>query len=109
MVTSSSPLHLSAPQTASDPGEEKKKKNTKPLTHCCFLPAGVFCGRVWDGLLCWDETPAGTTVTQSCPGRPELEAATAGERVQPTCEEGERERENTETMTRSEVKGHKPK
>ncbi|KAF3833758.1 hypothetical protein F7725_024962 [Dissostichus mawsoni] len=28
---------------------------------------GTFCGRMWDGSLCWDETPAGTSVTQNCP------------------------------------------
>ncbi|KAM6899566.1 calcitonin gene-related peptide type 1 receptor [Xenentodon cancila] len=32
----------------------------------------VFCAHMWDGLLCWDETPAGTSVTQSCPDRPDL-------------------------------------
>lgn len=29
--------------------------------------AGLHCGRHWDGQLCWDDTPAGSTVTQSCP------------------------------------------
>ncbi|XP_036949979.1 calcitonin gene-related peptide type 1 receptor isoform X2 [Acanthopagrus latus] len=33
---------------------------------------GTFCGRVWDGWLCWDETPAGTSVTQNCPDQPDL-------------------------------------
>ncbi|XP_010772958.1 calcitonin gene-related peptide type 1 receptor [Notothenia coriiceps] len=28
---------------------------------------GTFCGHMWDGSLCWDETPAGTSVTQNCP------------------------------------------
>ncbi|XP_070968641.1 calcitonin gene-related peptide type 1 receptor-like [Oncorhynchus clarkii lewisi] len=28
---------------------------------------GVFCSRMWDGLLCWDETPVGTYATQNCP------------------------------------------
>lgn len=37
-----------------------------------LLPAGTFCGRVWDGGLCWDETPAGTSVTQNCPDQPDL-------------------------------------
>ncbi|XP_030267064.1 calcitonin gene-related peptide type 1 receptor [Sparus aurata] len=32
---------------------------------------GTFCGRVWDGGLCWDETPAGTSVTQNCPDQPD--------------------------------------
>lgn len=36
-----------------------------------LLPAGTFCGRVWDGGLCWDETPAGTSVTQNCPDQPD--------------------------------------
>ncbi|XP_068431705.1 calcitonin gene-related peptide type 1 receptor isoform X2 [Clinocottus analis] len=34
---------------------------------------GTFCGRMWDGLLCWDETPAGTSVTQNCPDYPDLD------------------------------------
>ncbi|XP_037651422.1 calcitonin gene-related peptide type 1 receptor [Sebastes umbrosus] len=34
---------------------------------------GMFCGRMWDGFLCWDETPAGTSVTQNCPDRPDLD------------------------------------
>ncbi|XP_031709618.1 calcitonin gene-related peptide type 1 receptor [Anarrhichthys ocellatus] len=33
----------------------------------------TFCGRMWDGLLCWDETPAGTSVTQNCPDHPDLD------------------------------------
>ncbi|XP_035807407.2 calcitonin gene-related peptide type 1 receptor [Amphiprion ocellaris] len=36
---------------------------------------GVFCGHMWDGLLCWDETPAGTSVTQNCPDQLDLESA----------------------------------
>ncbi|XP_058475536.1 calcitonin gene-related peptide type 1 receptor [Solea solea] len=34
---------------------------------------GSFCGRLWDGLLCWGETPAGTSVTQHCPDHPDLD------------------------------------
>ena len=26
---------------------------------------------MWDGFLCWDETPAGTSVTQNCPDHPD--------------------------------------
>ncbi|KAM6903819.1 calcitonin gene-related peptide type 1 receptor [Lycodopsis pacificus] len=33
----------------------------------------TFCGRMWDGLLCWEETPAGTSVTQNCPDHPDLD------------------------------------
>uniref|UniRef100_A0A3B4GTZ8 Calcitonin gene-related peptide type 1 receptor n=1 Tax=Pundamilia nyererei TaxID=303518 RepID=A0A3B4GTZ8_9CICH len=33
---------------------------------------GVRCDYMWDGLLCWDETPAGTSVTQNCPHHPQL-------------------------------------
>ncbi|KAM9385707.1 calcitonin gene-related peptide type 1 receptor [Pholidichthys leucotaenia] len=32
----------------------------------------VFCGHMWDGVLCWDETPVGTSVTQNCPHHPGL-------------------------------------
>ncbi|XP_077364168.1 calcitonin gene-related peptide type 1 receptor [Festucalex cinctus] len=28
---------------------------------------GTFCGNMWDGFLCWEETPAGTSITQRCP------------------------------------------
>uniref|UniRef100_A0A8C7G869 Calcitonin gene-related peptide type 1 receptor n=2 Tax=Oncorhynchus kisutch TaxID=8019 RepID=A0A8C7G869_ONCKI len=39
-----------------------------------ILPdAGVFCSRMWDGLLCWDETPVGTYATQNCPDYPGLD------------------------------------
>ncbi|XP_034096749.1 calcitonin gene-related peptide type 1 receptor isoform X1 [Gymnodraco acuticeps] len=34
---------------------------------------GTFCGRMWDGSLCWDETPAGTSVTQNCPDHLDLD------------------------------------
>ena len=32
-----------------------------------FIAAGLFCSRNWDGWLCWDDTPAGTYASQSCP------------------------------------------
>ncbi|KAK7898782.1 hypothetical protein WMY93_019635 [Mugilogobius chulae] len=35
----------------------------------CYL-GGLFCPHSWDGLLCWPRTPAGTSVTLDCPGRP---------------------------------------
>ncbi|CAB1443087.1 unnamed protein product [Pleuronectes platessa] len=35
------------------------------------LSGGTFCGRIWDGLFCWAETPAGTSVTQNCPEHPD--------------------------------------
>ncbi|XP_017280153.1 calcitonin gene-related peptide type 1 receptor isoform X1 [Kryptolebias marmoratus] len=35
---------------------------------------GIFCTHMWDGSLCWNETPAGTSVTQNCPDRPDLDA-----------------------------------
>ncbi|XP_039602779.1 calcitonin gene-related peptide type 1 receptor-like [Polypterus senegalus] len=28
---------------------------------------GPYCNRTWDGWLCWDDSPAGTTVMQLCP------------------------------------------
>ncbi|CAK6949610.1 LOW QUALITY PROTEIN: calcitonin gene-related peptide type 1 receptor [Scomber scombrus] len=28
---------------------------------------GTFCARMWDGFLCWEETPPVTSVTQNCP------------------------------------------
>uniref|UniRef100_A0A8C7ZT29 Calcitonin gene-related peptide type 1 receptor n=1 Tax=Oryzias sinensis TaxID=183150 RepID=A0A8C7ZT29_9TELE len=35
---------------------------------------GIFCAHMWDGLLCWDETPAGTAITQNCPDHTDLNA-----------------------------------
>ncbi|KAG7245038.1 hypothetical protein INR49_023604 [Caranx melampygus] len=29
--------------------------------------SGPYCGRTWDGWLCWDDTPAGTYSSQNCP------------------------------------------
>ncbi|XP_039977702.1 calcitonin gene-related peptide type 1 receptor [Xiphias gladius] len=45
---------------------------------------GMFCGRMWDGLLCWGETKAGTSVTQNCPDYPDLDPA---EKVTKYCDE----------------------
>nr|XP_040044787.1 calcitonin gene-related peptide type 1 receptor [Gasterosteus aculeatus aculeatus]XP_040044788.1 calcitonin gene-related peptide type 1 receptor [Gasterosteus aculeatus aculeatus]FAA00374.1 TPA: calcitonin receptor [Gasterosteus aculeatus] len=45
---------------------------------------GTFCGRMWDGLLCWDETPAGTSVTQNCPDHPDRDST---EKVTKYCAE----------------------
>nr|XP_046274161.1 uncharacterized protein calcr isoform X4 [Scatophagus argus] len=45
---------------------------------------GTFCGQIWDGLLCWNETPAGTSVTQNCPDHPDLDPA---EKVTKYCDE----------------------
>ncbi|KAI4890272.1 hypothetical protein NFI96_014041 [Prochilodus magdalenae] len=33
------------------------------------------CSRFWDGWLCWDETPAGTYVSQSCPDFPTFDTS----------------------------------
>lgn len=35
--------------------------------HRVSAAAGLHCGRHWDGQLCWDDTPAGSTATQNCP------------------------------------------
>ncbi|XP_036358535.1 glucagon-like peptide 1 receptor [Octopus sinensis] len=29
--------------------------------------SGLWCNRTWDGIMCWDDTPASTTERQSCP------------------------------------------
>ncbi|KAK2830252.1 hypothetical protein Q5P01_018183 [Channa striata] len=34
---------------------------------------GTYCEHMWDGLLCWGETPAGTSVVQKCPDYPDLD------------------------------------
>ncbi|XP_069032215.1 calcitonin gene-related peptide type 1 receptor isoform X3 [Embiotoca jacksoni] len=45
---------------------------------------GVFCGHAWDGLLCWEEIPAGTSVTQNCPDQHDLDST---EKVTKYCDE----------------------
>uniref|UniRef100_A0A671REK6 G-protein coupled receptors family 2 profile 1 domain-containing protein n=1 Tax=Sinocyclocheilus anshuiensis TaxID=1608454 RepID=A0A671REK6_9TELE len=37
------------------------------------LNSCLFCSRFWDGLLCWDETPAGTFASQNCPDYPSFD------------------------------------
>uniref|UniRef100_A0A8C2ZL08 G-protein coupled receptors family 2 profile 1 domain-containing protein n=1 Tax=Cyclopterus lumpus TaxID=8103 RepID=A0A8C2ZL08_CYCLU len=32
-----------------------------------FNKSELHCSRSWDGLLCWDDTPAGTFASQNCP------------------------------------------
>lgn len=41
----------------------------------CHPSEGVFCTHFWDGFLCWEETPAGTSVTKTCSDHPDLDAA----------------------------------
>ncbi|XP_016317752.1 calcitonin gene-related peptide type 1 receptor [Sinocyclocheilus anshuiensis] len=45
---------------------------------------GLFCSRFWDGLLCWDETPAGTFASQNCPDYPSFDPL---EKVTKYCDE----------------------
>ncbi|XP_067467309.1 calcitonin gene-related peptide type 1 receptor [Thunnus thynnus] len=45
---------------------------------------GTFCGHMWDGLLCWEETPPGTSVTQNCPDYSGLDPT---EKVTKYCDE----------------------
>ncbi|XP_059365630.1 calcitonin gene-related peptide type 1 receptor-like [Carassius carassius] len=45
---------------------------------------GSFCSRFWDGLLCWDETPAGTFTSQNCPDYPSFDPL---EKVTKYCDE----------------------
>ncbi|XP_034561232.1 calcitonin gene-related peptide type 1 receptor [Notolabrus celidotus] len=45
---------------------------------------GTFCGRLWDGLLCWDKTQAGTSVKQNCPYHPDMDP---NEKVIKYCDE----------------------
>ncbi|XP_045915119.1 calcitonin gene-related peptide type 1 receptor [Micropterus dolomieu] len=45
---------------------------------------GTFCGRIWDGSLCWDKTPAGTFVTQNCPDHLDLDPT---EKITKFCDE----------------------
>ncbi|KAG7246569.1 hypothetical protein CRUP_034702, partial [Coryphaenoides rupestris] len=41
----------------------RKMKHDPP-----YSKPGAYCGRTWDGRLCWDDTPAGTQSSQPCPG-----------------------------------------
>ncbi|KAL2080027.1 hypothetical protein ACEWY4_023820 [Coilia grayii] len=45
---------------------------------------GPYCNRTWDGWLCWDETPAGTYATLSCPDYPGFDVS---EKVTKYCDE----------------------
>ncbi|CAL8364071.1 unnamed protein product [Arctogadus glacialis] len=36
-------------------------------------PTGVYCSSMWDGLLCWEESPAGTYLTKNCPAPPDMD------------------------------------
>ncbi|XP_016097732.1 calcitonin gene-related peptide type 1 receptor [Sinocyclocheilus grahami] len=45
---------------------------------------GSFCSRFWDGLLCWDETPAGTFISQNCPDYPSFDPL---EKITKYCDE----------------------
>ncbi|XP_056438974.1 uncharacterized protein calcr isoform X2 [Gadus chalcogrammus] len=36
-------------------------------------PTGVYCSSMWDGLLCWEERPAGTYLTKNCPAPPDMD------------------------------------
>ncbi|XP_072532215.1 calcitonin gene-related peptide type 1 receptor isoform X2 [Salminus brasiliensis] len=42
------------------------------------------CSRFWDGWLCWDETPAGTYASQSCPDFPTFDTS---EKIIKYCDE----------------------
>ncbi|XP_046875830.1 calcitonin gene-related peptide type 1 receptor isoform X2 [Hypomesus transpacificus] len=57
------------------------KLSSRAQTHS---RTGVYCGRVWDGVLCWEDTPAGTYATQTCPGDPGLNPT---EKVSKYCDE----------------------
>lgn len=37
------------------------------ICNVCVWAIGLYCSRNWDGWLCWDDTPAGTYVSQNCP------------------------------------------
>ncbi|KAM3858431.1 calcitonin gene-related peptide type 1 receptor [Diretmus argenteus] len=45
---------------------------------------GAYCSRMWDGLLCWEETPVGTFLTQTCP---DIQNPTATGKVTKFCDE----------------------
>ncbi|XP_056154273.1 calcitonin gene-related peptide type 1 receptor [Lampris incognitus] len=45
---------------------------------------GVYCSPLWDGLLCWEETPADTNLTQNCPDYPDMDPT---EKVTKYCDE----------------------
>ncbi|XP_034017410.1 calcitonin gene-related peptide type 1 receptor [Thalassophryne amazonica] len=59
--------NMTEEQGQSECAKMSNKDNQKNRT-------GVFCKPLWDGFLCWDETPAGTSVTQNCPDNAELDS-----------------------------------
>ncbi|XP_068603665.1 calcitonin gene-related peptide type 1 receptor [Brachionichthys hirsutus] len=78
-----SPQHrvITGTETVSDPspspGQSMTDRQAVSQHKCLDLSSkdwsGAFCESTWDGLLCWDEMPAGTSVTQNCPDHPDLD------------------------------------
>ncbi|KAJ3609371.1 hypothetical protein NHX12_023894, partial [Muraenolepis orangiensis] len=73
----------SAPDSSPGPGWRNADQGQGPAgsqgQHRCLQsangerppkPSGVYCGAMWDGVLCWEESPAGTSLTQNCPASP---------------------------------------
>uniref|UniRef100_A0A3P8VZY4 Calcitonin gene-related peptide type 1 receptor n=1 Tax=Cynoglossus semilaevis TaxID=244447 RepID=A0A3P8VZY4_CYNSE len=48
--------------------ENEKKCMEKMKRDPQYSRPGLYCSRMWDGWLCWDDTPAGTITSQNCPG-----------------------------------------
>ncbi|KAM8883847.1 calcitonin gene-related peptide type 1 receptor [Synchiropus picturatus] len=46
---------------------KKQKCDEEMKPYQPYTKPGLYCGRTWDGYLCWDDTPAGTLATQNCP------------------------------------------
>ena len=42
---------------------------------------GVYCSSMWDGLLCWEESPAGTYLTKNCPASPDMDPTGRTDRI----------------------------
>ncbi|XP_061520826.1 calcitonin gene-related peptide type 1 receptor [Phycodurus eques] len=68
----------SVPESSLKPGMSNERWNeAKQSQYKCLntangdrlqnRSAGNFCGKMWDGFLCWEETPPGTSITQRCP------------------------------------------
>ncbi|XP_061738559.1 calcitonin gene-related peptide type 1 receptor [Nerophis ophidion] len=64
---------LAAPSLT--PGQ-RREEAAKESQYKCLGPSnkahpqnrsGTFCGRMWDGELCWDQASAGTSATHTCP------------------------------------------
>uniref|UniRef100_A0A3Q3DAU1 Calcitonin gene-related peptide type 1 receptor n=1 Tax=Hippocampus comes TaxID=109280 RepID=A0A3Q3DAU1_HIPCM len=64
--TESAPESSLTPRMSKERWEEARQSQYRCL-NVSNKDMGTFCGKMWDGFLCWEEAPAGTSRTQRCP------------------------------------------